>query len=43
MQGFDLIFLEFCWRKGKENLGPGMRLNFCRVPVGARKVVVLML
>ena len=32
--GFDFDFLGFCWKKGKDNLGLGMRPNFCRDQVG---------
>ena len=31
-----LFFEGFVGKKGKANLGPGMRPNVCRVPVGAR-------
>ncbi len=43
MQGFDLIFEGFVGVKGKANLGPGMRPSFCRVLIGARKAIILML
>lgn len=42
-KGFDLSFLGFCRKNRKGNLGSGMRHSFCRVPIGARKEIVLML
>ena len=32
-----------CRKKGKENLGSVMRHSFCRVMIGARKEIILML
>ena len=43
MQGFDLIFGDFVGKKGRENLGPGMRPSFRRVQIRERKEIVLML
>ena len=39
---FGIIFRGFCWKKGKAVLGLGMRLNSCRVQVGAREAMALM-
>lgn len=44
MQGFDLSFWGvLSWKMGEAILGPGMRHSFCRVLVGARKEIVLIL
>ena len=41
--GFDFDFRVLLESKGKAVLGSGMRPSFCRVLIGARKEIVLIL